>query len=435
MEIDRFGFLVGQLREREYEVRQTAIAGLVQMGQGVVVPLIGELDRSIQQFEGLKRRYSNAYNRDDYWQCCHTKDGIVIALGEIGDPTAVEPLINLNWWEHGGLFESHLAETLGKLGDPRAIDTLLKLLRSPDVGAKANAAEALGKFRRDDIPDALGSALWDITSPEIAKNATSSLRQMNEDPWRLKKDKGEQALGDRTVPSYVRWAIAEEMFPRKFLFLYRGTRMQDGPMLGREFWFTDDFSMAWREYTGRHSGDGERLRGRAGVWLYDATLLKRFGIDGHRRLSGSLETVLVNPQRDYGSNSLPIDFMNYYQLFRTLFDKLARVTPIRGEIPQLEYVDEVVETINGLQIIMPTLKEVGSERFITTFIRDLEGILPAVVRMIEGNLTNEGLMVLKTTRPVRIQDLQVGFVLAGSQPDEVVDKMVEYQRKYQAGII
>jgi HEAT repeat protein len=68
-----------------------------------------------------------------------------VALGEIGDPRAVEPLIaalgdeNLN-------VRIDAAKALGKIGDPRAVEPLIAALGDENLNVRIDAAEALSKI-------------------------------------------------------------------------------------------------------------------------------------------------------------------------------------------------------------------------------------------------------------------------------------------------
>lgn len=69
---------------------------------------------------------------------------VAAALGEIGDIRAVEPLIQElrgEWW----LVRDVAAEALGKIDVP-AVEPLIGVLRDPDAGARRGAAWALGKI-------------------------------------------------------------------------------------------------------------------------------------------------------------------------------------------------------------------------------------------------------------------------------------------------
>ena len=67
------------------------------------------------------------------------------ALGEIGDPKALEPLMNLlkdKKWD----VRRNAAQALGNIGDPRAVEPLTKTLKDKNPGVRGDAAQALGKI-------------------------------------------------------------------------------------------------------------------------------------------------------------------------------------------------------------------------------------------------------------------------------------------------
>jgi len=72
--------------------------------------------------------------------------GIAInALGDIGDPDAVEPLCKvLLEWESFHVYSA--AEALGKIGDPRAVVPLITRLHTGVESLKISIAEALAKL-------------------------------------------------------------------------------------------------------------------------------------------------------------------------------------------------------------------------------------------------------------------------------------------------
>jgi HEAT repeat protein len=67
------------------------------------------------------------------------------ALGELGDPRAVEPLIQLL---KEGLFDERqqAARALAKIGDVRAVEPLIQALKQPWPTTRSEAAKALEKF-------------------------------------------------------------------------------------------------------------------------------------------------------------------------------------------------------------------------------------------------------------------------------------------------
>jgi HEAT repeat protein len=72
--------------------------------------------------------------------------GIVEALGEIGDPTAVPSLVRALSLEKSGEVRWAIALALGNAGDPAAIPPLVQALRDPDKYVRFGTAMALGKL-------------------------------------------------------------------------------------------------------------------------------------------------------------------------------------------------------------------------------------------------------------------------------------------------
>jgi HEAT repeat protein len=69
------------------------------------------------------------------------------ALGEIGDPRAVDPLIYaLQDEDEESDVRSGAARALGEIGDPRAVDPLVEALQDEDENVRLRAAWALGEI-------------------------------------------------------------------------------------------------------------------------------------------------------------------------------------------------------------------------------------------------------------------------------------------------
>lgn len=82
-----------------------------------------------------------------------------IALGEIGDPVAIEPLSHLLSDENSGV-RWEAAEALGKIGKP-ALDVLITALKDEDDDLRWRAAIALGDINEPDAIEPLISTLGD----------------------------------------------------------------------------------------------------------------------------------------------------------------------------------------------------------------------------------------------------------------------------------
>jgi HEAT repeat protein len=75
--------------------------------------------------------------------------GIVEALGDIGDPSAVEPLVGLLSGEKSSEIRWAVTLALGNTGDPSAVPPLVQALRDPDKYVRFGAAMALRKLGRE----------------------------------------------------------------------------------------------------------------------------------------------------------------------------------------------------------------------------------------------------------------------------------------------
>ena len=83
------------------------------------------------------------------------------ALGEVGDPQAVGPLISC-LEDHGEdiALRERASLALGMIGDPRAIETLVSTLKDDDWGVRRAAAEALGKLAWEPGRGEIGVLYW-----------------------------------------------------------------------------------------------------------------------------------------------------------------------------------------------------------------------------------------------------------------------------------
>ena len=66
------------------------------------------------------------------------------ALGELGDSSAIEPLINA--LDDRKRVKDVVAKALGEIGKPQAIDSLLELLEDDNWEVRGTAAKSLGKI-------------------------------------------------------------------------------------------------------------------------------------------------------------------------------------------------------------------------------------------------------------------------------------------------
>ncbi|MBP1928832.1 HEAT repeat protein [Methanolinea mesophila] len=82
-----------------------------------------------------------------------------MALGNLGDHTAVEPLIAALGDENDHVREE-AADALGRIGDPRAVSSLITALKDPQRGVRLRALSALvriGDAAKPALENAMGS--------------------------------------------------------------------------------------------------------------------------------------------------------------------------------------------------------------------------------------------------------------------------------------
>jgi len=88
--------------------------------------------------------------------------GSAVALGQIGDKRAVQPLMDvLRDGEQYWFLRSNAAEALGRIGDKRAVSVLIGALKDDNSSVRSAAAEALGKLGDARATTPLFSALND----------------------------------------------------------------------------------------------------------------------------------------------------------------------------------------------------------------------------------------------------------------------------------
>jgi HEAT repeat protein/tetratricopeptide (TPR) repeat protein len=116
----------------------TSVKAFVKIGQPAVIPLINNLKHRIP-----KGRWGSAKS-----------------LGEIGDPRAVEPLIQALNDSNIGV-RIAVVEALGKIGSPRAIVPLIDAIRDEVYQVRVSVVEALGEIGDPRALEPLSHALTD----------------------------------------------------------------------------------------------------------------------------------------------------------------------------------------------------------------------------------------------------------------------------------
>jgi HEAT repeat protein len=104
-----------------------------------------------------------------------------IALGNLGDPAAVEPLIAALGDENDHVREE-AADSLGRIGDERAIPALILAMKDPQRGVRLRAMSALVRIG-DPAKPALEKAMGSVEEA-MARSAREALDDIREkDKW------------------------------------------------------------------------------------------------------------------------------------------------------------------------------------------------------------------------------------------------------------
>jgi HEAT repeat protein len=165
------GGLIKALREKNSSDRSNAASALGQLGDpGAVEPLC----QSLQDGESeVRSSAANALGkiRDSRAVeplCAMLKDpdfnvrlAAVKALGLLGDARAVDTLCAAHGEDANRLFQSEIVRSLAKVGDQRAVPILCHALRDADGRVSADAARALGRIGDPRALEPLCAALPD----------------------------------------------------------------------------------------------------------------------------------------------------------------------------------------------------------------------------------------------------------------------------------
>ena len=128
------------------------------------------------------------------------------ALGEIGDPHAVEPLLALVH-DHNPLVRRHAVEALGKIGSPQSVLSLAKVLInvSEATHVRADAAAALGKIGE---PEAVPFLIHALSAPDWSlRSAVTVALGIIGDPRAVQPLIARLADGDTQTRGYAAQAL------------------------------------------------------------------------------------------------------------------------------------------------------------------------------------------------------------------------------------
>lgn len=109
-----------------------------------------------------------------------SRDFIVAALGQLGDPRAVKPLMTALRDKDMGVRET-AAKALEKLGDARAVEPLIKALEDKFIGVRGASAEALERLRDPKAASALLKAYKARQNSTIAFKLRDALSVLEPD--------------------------------------------------------------------------------------------------------------------------------------------------------------------------------------------------------------------------------------------------------------
>jgi HEAT repeat protein len=146
---------------------------------------------------------------------------VIAALGTIADPKAVDPLIRMLTKEEPYRVQLVAVITLGDIADPKAVDSLIQVLKTDDINFRTAAAEALGKIGDDRAVEPLIRVLHDQDNfaKRLAAEALGKIGDARAIPYLTKAAKdndkdvrkvAKEALGkidirkEESVPTFVR---------------------------------------------------------------------------------------------------------------------------------------------------------------------------------------------------------------------------------------
>jgi HEAT repeat protein len=180
---------IRRLRADVYSVRRAAVDALGELGSPrTLEPLIQALG---DEDDGI--RYAAA-----------------VALGKLGDPRAVEPLVRAVGRGWSEAERRAAVQALGKLGDPRALEPLIQALGDKESRVRRAAAVALGMLGDPRAVEPLIRALGDVDS-DVRRTAAEALVRLGQASWQKVVTGSEQdfkrlaALGDpRAVEPLLR---------------------------------------------------------------------------------------------------------------------------------------------------------------------------------------------------------------------------------------
>jgi HEAT repeat protein len=154
------------LKQLNDELLVYELSDLLQQGQTEVIPLLGTLG-SREAVPVLLEQLQ--YVKSMPTEYVITKNTITYVLGDLGDPRAVEPLLELlrEPYRSRCRYSSHdtkgLMMALAKMGDSRAVIPIVKILKHGNADERRSAAAAMAQLNHESGVPSLIEALGDDT--------------------------------------------------------------------------------------------------------------------------------------------------------------------------------------------------------------------------------------------------------------------------------
>jgi HEAT repeat protein len=182
--------LIPLLQDKVKAVREEAAAALAAIGNAAIPSLV----EALQHKDWLVRLHA------------------VESLGKTKSKQAVEPLLSVLFNDRDSAVREDVVRALGEIGDPEAVDYLFTAMREP--GLRTPAVEALGRIGDRRAFPVLMDILTGAGHPEVARTVAGCGDQWTEEV--ITRGAAARSLGligdERAIPSLV--AALEPTFTR-----------------------------------------------------------------------------------------------------------------------------------------------------------------------------------------------------------------------------
>ncbi|OQW36970.1 MAG: hypothetical protein A4E19_14645 [Nitrospira sp. SG-bin1] len=173
--------LIPLLQDKVKAVREEAVAALAAIGDAAIPSLL----KALQHEDWLVRLHA------------------VESLGKAKSKRAAEPLLSVLFNDRDSAVREDAVRALGEIGDPRAVDFLFTAMQEP--GLRTLAVEALGRIGDPRAVPKLIDVLTGAGPPEVTRTVAGCGDQWNEEM--ITRGAAARALGEigdeRAIPSLV----------------------------------------------------------------------------------------------------------------------------------------------------------------------------------------------------------------------------------------